>query len=90
MEYKVGDRIKMTIKTFGVAVQDRRGNVIHQLPYVATYIGVVKFVGPEWPFPSAEVVRCSGINVTLKLNMDFQFYPQNNSDAQVVEVLCAA
>jgi len=90
MGYKVGDRIKMTTKTFGEAVQDRRGNVIHQLPHVATYIGVVKFVGPECPFQSAEVVRCSGSNAELKLNMDFQFYPQKNSDAQVVEVLCAA
>lgn len=87
MTYKIGDRIKMTTKTYGEAVFDRKGQMIHMQPIEDVYKGVVTYVGPECPFPSAEVVRCTGGNVALKLNNGFNFYPKLNGVDQKVEVL---
>jgi hypothetical protein len=87
MRYQVGDHVRMTTRTYGERVQDRQGKVIHQAPHVDTYVGVIQYVGPECPFPSCEVVRCTGGNVALKMNSGFQFYPKDNGTDQVVEVL---
>ena len=84
---KVVDKIKMTTLTYGEAVFDRKGKMTHQSPAKDTYIGVIQYIGPECPFPSCEVVRCSGGNVELKLNNGFQFYTKNIGKEQRIEVL---
>ena len=85
--YKIGDRIRVVTKTWGEAVQDKRGHIIHQNPVVDTYVGVVKFVGLECSGSKTDVVRCTGGNVALKLNRGFQFYPSRNGENQVVTIL---
>ena len=88
MTYKIGDSIRMTTLTWGEAIQDRQGKTMHQTPAKDVYEGTVKFAGPEGAFKGAvEVVRCTGGNKELKLNNGFQFYPKDNSDEQIVEVL---
>ena len=92
MEYKIGDRIRMTTLTWGELITDRKGKPIHQTPCKWVYEGVVKYVGPECPkstVPSTEVVRCNGGNKALKLNSGFQFYPKDNGEEQIIEVLSA-
>ena len=84
---KVGDKIKMTTLTYGEAVFDRKGKMVNMSPAKDTYIGVIHYIGPECPFPSCEVVRCSGGNVELKLNSGFQFYTKNIGKEQRIEVL---
>lgn len=87
MTYKIGDKIKLTTKTYGEAVTDRRGMAVWLPPYIATYIGIVKSVGPECGLNSATVVRCTGGNVELGLHSGFQFYPLHNGPDQVVQVM---
>ena len=84
---KVGDKIKMITWTYGEAVLDRKGKIVQTYPAKDTYIGVIQYIGPECPFPSCEVVRCSGGNVELGLNRGFQFYTKDISKEQTVEVL---
>ena len=84
---KVGDKIKMTTLTYGEAVFDRKGKPVHTSPAKDTYVGVIQYIGPECPFPSCEVVRCSGGNVELKLNNGFQFYTKDIGEEQRIEVL---
>lgn len=86
-KYKVGDNIRMTTLTWGEAITDRNGVTLHQTPMKAVYAGTVKYVGPECPFPSAEVVRCTGGNTALKLDNGFQFYPKDNGQQQTVEIV---
>lgn len=83
---KVGDKIKMTTLTYGEAVYGRDGKMVHMAPAKDTYIGVIQYIGPECPFPSCEVVRCTGGNVDLKLNSGFQFYTKDIGKEQVIEV----
>ena len=84
---KVGNKIKMTTLTHGEAVFDRKGKMIQMPPAKDTYIGVIQYIGPECPFPSCEVVRCSGGNVELGLNSGFQFYTKDIGKEQVIEVV---
>lgn len=91
MEYKIGDRIRMTTLTWGERITDRKGGAIYQAPARNVREGTVKFSGPEAAFKGAvEVVRCNGGDVELKLNSGFQFYPKDNGEEQIVEVLSAA
>ena len=84
---KVGDKVNLTTLTYGEAIFDRKGKPVDMPGLKSTYIGVIEYIGPECPFPSAEVVRCSGGNVEMKLNSGFSFYPQDNGKEQIVEVL---
>jgi len=87
MEYKIGDRIRMTTLTWGERITDRKGETVHQTPARGVYEGTVKFAGPEAAFKGAvEVVRCNGGNKALKLNSGFQFYPKDNGEEQIIEV----
>ena len=90
MNYKIGDKIRMTTLTWGELVTDRKGKPVHQSPCKAVYEGVVKFVGPEGAFKGAvEVVSCNGGNKALKpLNSKygFSFYPKDNGPEQIVEI----
>lgn len=91
MKYKIGDKIRMTTLTYGELITDRKGKPIHQTPAKNVYEGMVKFAGPEGAFKGAvEVVRCNGWNKALKLNSGFQFYPKDNGEEQIIEVLSAA
>jgi len=91
MNYKVGDRIRMTTLTWGELITDHKSKPIHQTPSKDVYEGVVKFAGPEAAFKGAvEVVRCTGGNKALKLNNGFSFYPKDNRPEQVVEILMPA
>ena len=91
MKYKIGDKIRMTTLTYGELITDRKGKPIHQTPEKNVYEGTVKFAGPEGAFKGAvEVVRCNGGNKALKLNSGFQFYPKDNGEEQIIEVLSAA
>lgn len=91
MKYKIGDRIRMTTLTWGERITDRKGKPIHQTPAKDVYEGTVKFAGPEGAFKGAvEVVRCNGGNKVLKLNSGFSFYPKDNGEEQIVEILSAA
>jgi len=89
--YKIGDKIRMTTLTWGELITDRKGKPIHQSPCKWVSEGVVKFAGPEAAFKGAvEVVRCNGGNKELKLNNGFSFYPKDNGEEQIIEVLSAA
>jgi len=91
MNYKIGDKIRMTTLTWGELITDRKGKPIHQSPCKDVYEGVVKFAGPEGAFKGAVgVVRCNGGNKALKPmypNCGFSFYPKDNGPEQVVEIL---
>ena len=88
MNYKIGDKIRLTTLTYGELITDRKGKPIHQTPAKDVYEGTVKFAGPEGAFSGAvEVVRCNGGNKALKLNSGFQFYPKDNGTDQAVEIL---
>ena len=84
---KVGDKVKLTTMVYGEAIFDRKGKPVDMPGYKSTYIGVIEYIGPECSFPSAEVVRCSGGDIALKLNNGFSFYPQDNGREQIVKVL---
>jgi len=84
---KVGDKVKRSTITYGEDVLDRKGNFVHIPPLKSTYIGVIEYIGPECPFPSCEVVRCSGGNVALKLNSGFSFYTKDIGTKESVEVI---
>ena len=86
-QYRIGDKVRMTTRTWGEAITDRKGKVIPRPPHMDTYVGVVKYVGPECSSQSSTVVRCSGGNVELKLNSGFSFYPKYNGPDQVVEII---
>ena len=91
MNYKIGDHIRMTTLTWGERITDRKGKPIHRSPCKDVYEGTVKFAGPEAAFEGAvEVVRCNGGNTAFKLKSGFQFYPKENGEEQIVEVLSAA
>jgi hypothetical protein len=75
---KIGDKIRVTFECYGEAVLDRRGNMVFQKPHSSTNEGTVNYIGPECPFPSVEVVRCTN---------GLQFYPTKNGPMQIVEVL---
>jgi hypothetical protein len=84
---KVGDKVKLTTMAYGEAIFDRKGKPVDMPGYKSTYVGVIEYIGPECPFPSAEVVRCSGGDVALKLNNGFRFYPQKIGKENTLEVL---
>ena len=84
---KIGDKLKMTTVIYGEAVFNRKGKPVEMRGQKDIYIGVIEYIGPECPFPSCEVVRCSGCNVALKLNMGFLFYTKDIGKEKVVEVL---
>lgn len=83
----IGDKIKLTTITHGEAVFDRKGKPIHMRPQKNVYVGIIKYIGPECPFPSCEVVRCSGGDIELKLDLGFSFYTKDIGKETTVEVL---
>ena len=86
--YKIGDRIRLTTLTWGERVVGRKGKEVNIQPVKSVYEGVVKFAGPEGASrDSVEVVRCSGGDKELKLNMGFSFYPKDNGPEQIVELI---
>lgn len=89
MQYKIGDKIRLTTLTYGEAITDRKGKIVPMSPHKSVYKGTVKYVGPEIPgsLTACTVVKCTGGNVALDLNSGFSFYPKDNGPEQMVEVL---
>lgn len=71
--FKAGDKITCTWITYGEAIYDRKGQMIHRPPLVEKQTGVVYFVGKVYPVDAVRV-RCHSIK---KNESDFDFYLQD-------------
>lgn len=70
--FQVGDKVKCTWITYGEAVFDRKGNLVHIPPDITEYIGIVYFVGKIAPLPMIRV-KCKTIKGLCKEH-DIDFY----------------
>jgi hypothetical protein len=84
-EYKIGQKIKVTHLTYGAAVYNSKREVINanQPPHELSHIGHIVEIKQECE-NGAVVVRCEGKDKFLSR---FQFYPKDNGNNQIVEVL---
>lgn len=84
-EIQVGSKVRVSWKTYGEAVYDKKGKPVLMPPHKHSVTGIVYYIGPELvdqTVPSATVAKCKDGNGGY-----FNFYPDDTRDYQKVEIL---